>query len=175
MAKTPVTFRLDSEIVKRLKDAAARSGGKISQAEIVESALADRFAVRDGTKLLAKVNQDQSTALTLVKEQSTALAEFQQKVSSGINVYSKRLHDDVEHLDQTVRSEMRSAVASLTTLQTQMSGMIGTLRQIENSVQENAKARLEAWQLVTLGILTGFAILGAASVVWWLMRWSGRI
>jgi predicted transcriptional regulator len=175
MAKTSVTFRLDSELATRLKDAAEKSGGKLTQVQIVEAALADKFAIKDSGRLLAKVNESQQTALTLVKEQSSALAEFQQKVSTGINAYSKRLHDDVSRLEQTTTQELRSATASVRTVEHQVADMIGTLRQIEDSVQRHAQARLEAWQYVTIGVMMGFSLLGVASVVWWVLRWSGRI
>jgi hypothetical protein len=174
MTKVACTFRLDAELVKRLKDSAARSGGKISQAEIVESALADRFAVKDGAKLLAKVNQDQSTALTLVKEQTEALTKFQAEVGQVIVGYKKQVMTDVSRLEQTTTQELRSATASVRTVEHQVADMIGTLRQIEDSVQRHAQARLEAWQYLVLGIVLGFSLLGVASTVWWAMRYSGR-
>src|SRR5690349_6483636 len=106
-SKVPMTFRIDAELAKRLKDHVAKSGGKLTQAEVIESALADRFAVKDGTKLLAKVNENQQTALTLVKEQTEALEEFQKQVRGGINGFANRMHTDVDRLDRSVQQEMR--------------------------------------------------------------------
>jgi predicted transcriptional regulator len=164
MVKTSVTFRLDSELAARLKDAAEKSGGKLTQVQIVEAALADKFAIRDSGRLLAKVNESQQTALTLVKEQSTALAEFQQKVSTGINAYSKRLHDDVESLERSVTQEMRSTAANVTTLQSQMAGMVGTLRQVEYHVQQTAENRLSVLHWLGLIGLLCFSLVGVAAV-----------
>jgi hypothetical protein len=174
MTKVACTFRLDAELVKRLKDTSTRSGGKISQAEIVESALADRFAVKDGTKLLAKVSQDQQTALTIYKEQSQALTAYQERFTEVANNNARKVAEKVAALQQTTTQELRGNTASVNTMQQQMAQAISTLRQIENSVQEHAKARLEAWQYIAVGVMMGFALLGAASFVWWLMRYSGR-
>ena len=164
MAKTSVTFRLDSELAARLKDAAEKSGGKLTQVQIVEAALADKFAVRDSGRLLAKVNESQQTALTLVKEQSTALTEFQEKVRTGISGFATRLHDDVEQLERSVTQEMRGTNASVNALQQQVAGMIGTMRQIEHGVQQAAETRLATWQLLALGILIGLATFGAGVI-----------
>jgi hypothetical protein len=162
MAKVSMTFRIDSELAKRLKEYVAKSGGKLTQAEVIESSLADRFAVKDGTKLLAKVNQDQATALTLVKEQTEALEEFQEKVAGGINAYSKRLHNDVEQLERSVQQEMRGTVASVNAMQSQMASFIGTLRQVEYHVQQTAEARLSALHIVGLIGQVFLAMVGAA-------------
>lgn len=162
--KVSMTFRLDAELAKRLKESAAKSGGKLTQVDIIESALADRFAVKDGTKLLAKVNQDQGTALTLVKEQTAVLTEFREKVSSGINAYSKRLHDDVDQLGRSVTQEMRSTTASVTALQSQMANMVGTLRQVEHHVQQTAESRLSVLHWLGLVGLFAFALIGVAAI-----------
>lgn len=162
--KVSVTFRLDSELAARLKDAATKSGGKLTQVEIVESALADKFAIKDSGKLLAKVNESQQTALTLVKEQSQQLTEFREKIATGINSYSKRLHDDVEVLGRSVTQEMRSTTASVTALQSQMANMVGTLRQVEHHVQQTAEARLSVLHWLGLVGLFAFALIGVAAI-----------
>jgi predicted transcriptional regulator len=175
MAKVSMTFRIDAELAKRLKEHVAKSGGNLTQAEVIESALADRFAVKDGTKLLAKVNENQQTAVTLVKEQSQSLAKFQSEVGQVIVGYKKQIQTDVARLEQTTQQELRGTTAGLRTMESQMAQAIGTLRQIEHAVEQHAKARLEAWQYVTIGTLMGFAILGLVSSVWWTMRWAGAI
>lgn len=165
-----MTFRIDAELAKRLKESVAKSGGKLTQAEVIESALADRFAVKDGTKLLAKVNQDQATAVTLVKEQSQQLAEFQTKVRDGINGFAKRMHDDVARLEQTTMQEMRGTAANVSTLQSQMAGMVGTLRQVEYHVQQTTEARLSMLHWLGLVGLIALAIVGVVAIgagIWW--------
>lgn len=164
MAKTSVTFRLDSELAARLKETAEKSGGKLTQVQIIESALADKFAVRDSGKLLARVNESQQTALTLVKEQSEALTEFQEKVRNGINGFATRLHNDVTQLQTTTQQELRSTNASVTTLQSQMAGMIGSMRQVEHYVQQTAEARLSVLHWLGLVGLFAFALIGVAAI-----------
>lgn len=164
MAKVSVTFRLDSELAARLKETAEKSGGKLTQVQIVEAALADKFAVRDSGKLLAKVNESQQTALTLVKEQSAALTEFQAKVRDGINTFALEMRGDVEHLEDTVTKEMKGTSASVHALQQQVASMIGTLRQVEHGVQQAAETRMAGWQWLTIGILLGLATFGAGVI-----------
>lgn len=164
MTKESVTFRLEPELVKRLRDTAAKSGGKLTQAEIVESALADRFAVRDGTKLLAKVNQDQATALTLVKEQTQAIEDFKERVKTGINGYAQRMHDDITKLQTTTQQELRSTTASVTALQSQMAGIVATMRQVEYAMERTAESKLSLLHWLGLVGLVLSSVIGVAAL-----------
>ena len=164
MVKQAVTFRLDAELVKRLKDTAAKSGGKLSQAEIVESALADRFAVKDGTKLLAKVNQDQATAVTLVKEQSAALEAFKDQVRAGITNYTQRMHQEVAQLQSATDQKLSDNTASIRTMQNQMSAMEMTMRQVEHVMGQAAEGRLGVLHWLGLVGLVALALIGVAAL-----------
>lgn len=165
MAKVSMTFRIDAELAKRLKESVAKSGGKLTQAEVIESALADRFAVKDGTRLLAKVNQDQATAVTLVKEQSQQLAEFQEKIRTGINGFAQRMHTEVTHLQATTDQKLSDNTASIRTMQGQVSGMEMTMRKVENVMERAAESRLGLLHWIGIFGFGLFSLVGTAMIL----------
>lgn len=180
--KEAATFRLDPTLLARLKEAALKSAGKLSQAEIVESALADRFAVKDGIKKLNDVSEKQATMVTKMDALTERYGTFEGEVKAVVRNHKDQVKQALANLETVTRNALSGNTASIATMQQQMASATSTLRQIEQNIQrierqveQHAQARLDAWQMIAVGVMMGFSLLGVASVVWWLMRWSGRI
>ena len=80
------------------------------------------------------------------------------------------MHDDVARLEQTTMQEMRGTAANVSTLQSQMAGMVGTLRQVEYHVQQTTEARLSMLHWLGLVGLIALAIVGVVAIgagIWW--------
>jgi hypothetical protein len=173
MSTIKATFRLSPELLVRLKDAAAKSGGKLSQADIVEKALAEYFDGKETIKSLQSVHQDQKTTVTELRAQQQEFSELKEQLAAVLKASSEGRTVVIDAFKQQMNQNHTKVTTQFDSLSSTLHNVTYRLQTLEGALQAKAQPRFPL-RAIGFGVAAMVGItIGVVGL--WVLRTTGFV